>query len=140
MFLFFHFYYEKKKIEWKIKSISYILLHLEMIWNCSFNFLSFFLLQLDENNNYKARFLGFSLFVSNTTNILDGFLCFKDTNFTYDTIPDIFTTTCPVHGQYVILYNGRLPGVMNPSYFYRYALNEVCEVEVFGEYLFHICF
>lgn len=140
MFLFFHFITKKKnRMKDKINFV-YFTTHrndMELFFQLSF---FYFLLQLDENNNYKARFLGFSLFVSNTTNRLDGFLCFKDTNFTYDTIPDIFTTTCPVHGQYVILYNERLPGVTYPSYYYRYALNEVCEVEVFGEYLFHICF
>ncbi|XP_052695877.1 uncharacterized protein LOC128174348 [Crassostrea angulata] len=73
--------------------------------------------------------LGFSVYVSNTTDRSHGTLCFKDDNFTTNTIPSVFTTNCSVHGQYVIYYNERLPGVVYPDGYVRIAL---CEVEVYG--------
>ncbi|XP_065926591.1 uncharacterized protein [Magallana gigas] len=86
----------------------------------------------DASNGYTARFLGFSIYVSNTTNKSEGKLCYKDTNFTPSTIPAVFNTTCFVHGQYVIYYNERLPGVTYPSGYSVYAFNDLCEVEVYG--------
>uniref|UniRef100_A0A8W8P3B8 Fucolectin tachylectin-4 pentraxin-1 domain-containing protein n=1 Tax=Magallana gigas TaxID=29159 RepID=A0A8W8P3B8_MAGGI len=83
-------------------------------------------------NGYRARFLGFSLYVSNTTDRLDGKLCFKDTNFNLTTIPPIFNTTCLLRGQYVIYYNERKGVGENPIGYDPYAFNELCEVEVFG--------
>nr|XP_022308872.1 uncharacterized protein LOC111114722 isoform X2 [Crassostrea virginica] len=85
-----------------------------------------------KTNGYSSRFLGFSLYVSNTTNKSDGTLCFKDTNFNLSTIPPVFNTTCFVHGQYVIYYNERLPGTTYPTGYSTYAFNELCELEVFG--------
>lgn len=85
------------------------------------------------SNALTPLFLGFSVYVSNTTDRLEGMLCFKDTNFTLDTIPAVFTTVCPVHGQYVIYYNERLSGVTYPKEYSPYAENNLCEVEVYGE-------
>lgn len=83
---------------------------------------------------YNDRFLGFSLFVSNTTNTSDGFLCFKDRGvYNKSTIPVIFNTNCSVHGQYVIYYNERLPGITYPDGYSKYAYNDLCEVEVYGK-------
>nr|XP_034318893.1 multiple epidermal growth factor-like domains protein 10 isoform X3 [Crassostrea gigas] len=76
--------------------------------------------------------LGFSVYVSNTTDRLQGTLCYKDDNFTRGTIPTVFTTTCPVHGQYVIYYNERLPGVTYPYDYSKYVFTGLCEVEVYG--------
>lgn len=88
---------------------------------------------------YNDRFLGFSLFVSNTTNTSDGFLCFKDRGvYNKSTIPVIFNTNCSVHGQYVIYYNERLTGVPYPKDYSPYAYNELCEVEVFGKLYWNI--
>ena len=88
------------------------------------------------SNGYTPRFLGFSLFVSNTTNRLDGILCFKDNDFNISTIPSVFNTTCTVHGQYVIYYNERLEGVTYPDDYSLKAYNGICEVEVYGLYIY----
>ncbi|XP_062605893.1 multiple epidermal growth factor-like domains protein 10 isoform X2 [Saccostrea cucullata] len=82
-------------------------------------------------NGYTSRFLGFSIYISNTTDKDEGILCFKDTNYTRATIPDNVTIECVTHGRYIIYYNERLPGVTNPDGYSKYAHNELCEVEVF---------
>lgn len=80
-----------------------------------------------------SSFLGFSLYVSNTTDISEGTLCFKDNHFTVTTIPSVFTGVCPVHGQYVIYHNERLKGVTYSSGYSSEALIKLCEVEVYGK-------
>lgn len=77
-------------------------------------------------------FLGFSLYVSITPDIKQATLCFKDINFTKNTIPPVFNITCPVHGQYVIYRNERREDVRYPSDYSSYASNNLCEVEVYG--------
>ena len=96
-------------------------------FSCSFSNLS-----LGRNNGFAPRFLGFSLYVSNTKNKADGTVCFEDTNFNLDTIPAVFNTTCFLHGQYVIYYNERLARKTYPVGYSNYSFNELCELEVFG--------
>eukprot|EP00105_Crassostrea_gigas_P016573 XP_011434009.1 PREDICTED: uncharacterized protein LOC105332951 [Crassostrea gigas] len=79
-----------------------------------------------------SNFLGFSVYVSNTTDRSQGTLCFKDNNFTTSSLPSVFTINCSVHGQYVIYYNERLPSTAYPDDYSMYAFNDVCEVEVYG--------
>ncbi|XP_061190169.1 multiple epidermal growth factor-like domains protein 10 [Saccostrea echinata] len=84
----------------------------------------------DQRNGHIGRFLGFSVYISNTTEKSDGVLCFKDATFTKATMPAVVTLNCTHYGRYVIYYNERKP--TNPSYYSEYAYGELCEFEVYG--------
>ncbi|XP_078330492.1 uncharacterized protein LOC144624523 [Crassostrea virginica] len=47
------------------------------------------------NNAFISNFLGFSAYISNTTNKADGTLCFRDINYNRDTIPNPVNISCP---------------------------------------------
>ncbi|XP_062585670.1 multiple epidermal growth factor-like domains protein 10 [Saccostrea cucullata] len=83
------------------------------------------------SNPYTSRVLGFSVYISNTTKKDEWFLCFKDTNYTRDTVPENVTLDCVKHGRYVIYYNERLPGVIYPEGYSAYAFSELCELQVY---------
>nr|XP_022294925.1 platelet endothelial aggregation receptor 1-like [Crassostrea virginica] len=84
-----------------------------------------------KDDSYSAHFLGFSVYISNTTFKRDGVLCFKDVNYTRSTIPNPVNITCPYHGRYVIYYNNRTQWPF-PAEYSRLAYNCICEVEVYG--------
>ena len=87
---------------------------------------------LDSSNYYAGRFLGFSVYISNTTSRDNGLLCFKDTKYTNATIPNPVNINCPYHGRYVIYYNNRTHPPY-PEWYSEYAYNELCELEVHGK-------
>ena len=91
-------------------------------------------------NSFAAEFLGFAIYVSNTTEKDDGILCFKDTNSTVNDISPVFNITCPVHGQYVIYYNERKGPMDTSRSMSEYAFNDLCEVEVYGNFLSFVIF
>nr|XP_022304600.1 uncharacterized protein LOC111111752 [Crassostrea virginica] len=81
-------------------------------------------------DRYTVFFLGFSVYISNTTNKEDGVLCFRDTKYTRATIPNPVNITCPYHGRYVIYYNNRTHPPFPERYSYH-AFIGLCEVEVY---------
>lgn len=83
------------------------------------------------SNIFAGHLLGFSTYISNTTDKEDGFLCFKDTNFTKSTIPNSIRIPCSIHGRYIIYFNNRTHPPY-PTGYDKYAYNELCEVEVYG--------
>lgn len=78
----------------------------------------------------RGRFAVFSLFVSNTTDMNNGHLCYKDGP---ELPPLDFNTTCTTNGRYVIFYNERLDKKEYPKdYQLSPVLTELCEVTVIG--------
>lgn len=99
-----------------------------------------FCVHLGPTNGFTVRFIGFSVYVSNTTNKSEGVLCFQDNNYTLDTIPEVFNTTSAVHGQYVIYYNEQKTGDRYINFTGSlFAFNELCELEVYGKHTYEGC-
>lgn len=97
--------------------------------------MSFFL----DGSYYVSRMAGYFLYVSNTESINDAHLCFHH-DHSISRKPTINQTiNCSVRGRYVIYYNEREQGVHYPYYYSKYAYNEICELEVFGESQFSNC-
>ena len=85
-----------------------------------------------KNNDYAPYFLGFSVYISNTTSREDGVMCFRDTNYTLATIPNPVNINCPYHGRYVIYYNNRTHKPY-PDGYSSSTYSDLCEVEVLGD-------
>lgn len=90
---------------------------------------------------YASRFLGFSVYVSNSTNKKDGVLCYHDTNYTVSTITSRIAIECISQGRYVIFYNTR-EGNLSLKIGYSDKVEiSLCEVEVYGSiYYLYIFF
>nr|XP_022310196.1 protein draper-like isoform X2 [Crassostrea virginica] len=89
---------------------------------------------------FTGRMAGFFLYVSNTTSREDGHLCFHEIQ-TVNTTPSADQKiNCSVYGRYVFYYNERLPNVMYPSYYSKFAFYELCELEAYGSANFQPCY
>lgn len=86
---------------------------------------------------FVNRMAGFSLYVSNTTSKEQGYLCYKDQSGGTPSVKQ--NISCSIYGHYVIYYNERSRD-QNSSFLSRYAFNELCEVEVYGEYVHKLIF
>ncbi|XP_021357541.1 fucolectin-3-like [Mizuhopecten yessoensis] len=92
---------------------------------------------------YPFRLSGFYLYVSNTTAVDNlqntGHLCYHDDTKNPDFPSVNQSRSCPVDGIYVIFYNRR-PAENGPKSDSHYsttdAVVELCEVEVFGKYIY----
>ncbi|XP_069128642.1 fibropellin-1-like [Argopecten irradians] len=83
-----------------------------------------------DNYGTAHRFAGYSLYVSNSTNQADGFLCYKDNSASAQDVNINPTHQCPSVAQYVIVYNQ----VSDLKYDWQenFATLELCEVQVMG--------
>lgn len=86
-----------------------------------------------KNNEFARKLLGFSIIVSNTTDLRDGVVCYDNTDYNISTTPSVVDIFCSVVGRYVIYYNERLPGVTYPELYSQYAFADLCEVEIYGK-------
>lgn len=84
---------------------------------------------------YTARMAGFFLYVSNTTSKDDGHLCFHEIQTVNRTPSEDQRINCSVHGRHVIYYNERRENFTYPEYYSKFAYYELCELEVYGEFL-----
>ncbi|XP_062593626.1 multiple epidermal growth factor-like domains protein 10 [Saccostrea cucullata] len=86
----------------------------------------------EESGDYvkrqRGRMAGFSLYLSNTSKIKDGLLCYKDG----PGLPPLnFTTDCVGFGRFVTFYNERWLSKTYPDDYFS-VLTELCEVNVQG--------
>ncbi|XP_022307739.2 uncharacterized protein LOC111113742 [Crassostrea virginica] len=111
--------------EWRVDLKSVLSIHHILIQYAQINRV------WDKDDFYTTHLLGFSLYVSNTTNKEEGVLCFRDSNYSISTVPNPVNITCSYHGRYVIYHNNRT----HPPFPVNYTSNaysDLCEVEVYG--------
>lgn len=94
-------------------------------------------LSIEGPGPFVNRMAAFSLYVSNTTFKEQGYLCYKDQSGGKPSVKQ--NISCSIYGRYVIYYNERSRD-QNSSFLSRYAFNELCEVEVYGEYVNKVIF
>lgn len=112
-------------------SIYLSICHFIMLISC-FTFIELLSTEGPTNENV-GKFLGFAVYISNTTLLEDRVLCFHDFHFDKNTIPAVLTLNCTMHGSYITFQNNRTRSSF-PTDYSRYASNDLCEVEVYGEY------
>lgn len=91
-----------------------------------------FLFAFSDISKYLKRIAGFYVYVSNTTSKDDGYLCYHDKSTEQNMLFDQHIN-CTLQGRYVTYYNERKQGANYPFFYSKYAYNELCEVEVYGE-------
>lgn len=85
------------------------------------------------DSTYASRFLGFSIYISNTTEREDGILCYRDTHHIASTIPANVTAFCFMVGRYVIYYNTREGQASRKLDYSALTQINLCEVVVNGK-------
>ena len=96
--------------------------------------LLFFFISI-ENHEVASRILGFSVYASNTSRIVDGKLCYHENNNTIESMPSQTIVNCIVQARYIIYYNSRLSPPLRSADYSKFAYIDLCEVEVYGRYL-----
>lgn len=94
--------------------------------------LNFFVFPFSDNSQNFGRIAGFFVYVSNTSFKDDGYLCYHDESTDQNMLSLDQHINCTLQGRYVIFYNERIAGVQYPSFYSRYAYNDLREVEVYG--------
>lgn len=105
-------------------------MHIKSMFKHALKLKTFFI--TDATNGLPNYFLGFSLYMSNTTRKEDGIMCFRDTIYTLETIPNPLNISCRLDGRFLIYYNNRTNSPLPAGYTYT-ALNHLCEIEVYGK-------
>lgn len=80
--------------------------------------------------------VGFFLYVFNKIFIDDGYLCFYEIQIEVGMLLENQIISCFVYGYYVIFYNECRLEVVYFSYYLKFVYNELCEIEVIGEFEF----
>ena len=107
---------------------------LEKLFKKQFSSLIIFFISI-ENHEVASRILGFSVYASNTSRIVDGKLCYHENNNTIESMPSQTIVNCIVQARYIIYYNSRLSPPLRSADYSKFAYIDLCEVEVYGRYL-----